>query len=116
LRNTKTIKTPQAEPCRYQRTKFITDFKNTCKTGKINEVITLVHYKGAERIEKVYEKWQLITSHTARRSFITNGLSLGIGSEVIRSWTGHKNDKSFNVYYEIVKKRKKTDIQLLSLK
>ncbi len=85
--------------------------KELARLAGINEKITLVHYKGAERIEQTFEKWQLITTHTARRSFITNGLSLGIGSEVIRSWTGHTNDKSFAVYYEIVKKRKEADIQ-----
>lgn len=81
----------------------------------LNEKVTLVHYQGNERIEETFEKWQLITSHTARRSFITNGLALGIGSEVIRSWTGHQSEKSFKVYYEIVKARKRTDMEKMSL-
>ncbi|PKP29874.1 MAG: hypothetical protein CVT99_15485 [Bacteroidetes bacterium HGW-Bacteroidetes-16] len=89
--------------------------KELAEIAKINESITLVYYQGATRIEKTYKKWQLISSHTARRSFITNGLALGIGSEVIRSWTGHQSERSFKGYYEIVKKRKRTDMNKMNL-
>lgn len=89
--------------------------KELAKQANLNEKITLVHYKGNQRIEEIFEKWQLITTHTARRSFITNGLTLGIGSEVIRSWTGHQSEKSFKGYYEIVKNRKRTDMDKMTL-
>lgn len=85
--------------------------KELAELTGLNERITLVYYQGAERIEKTYFKHQLICSHTARRSFITNGLAVGIGSEVLRSWTGHKSEKSFRAYYEIIAERKKQDIQ-----
>ncbi len=89
--------------------------KELAEIAKINESITLVYYQGATRIEKTYKKWQLITSHTARRSFITNGLALGIGSEVIRSWTGHQSERSFKDYFEVVKARKRTDMNKMNL-
>jgi integrase len=89
--------------------------KELARLAGLVEIVTLVHYRGNERIEETFEKWQLITTHTARRSFITNGLALGIGSEVIRSWTGHQSEKSFKVYYEIVKARKRTDMNKMSL-
>jgi len=85
--------------------------KELAKLAELNEKITLVHYQGSERKEKTYFKWQLICSHTARRSFITNGLAVGIGAEVLKSWTGHKSEKSFAAYYEIVKAKKAADIQ-----
>lgn len=89
--------------------------KELAQLAGLNSKITLVHYKGKERIEETFEKWQLITTHTARRSFITNGLALGIGSEVIRSWTGHQSERSFKAYYEIVKNRKRTDMDKMNL-
>lgn len=89
--------------------------KELAELTGLNEKITLVHYQGAERIEKTYFKHQLICSHTARRSFITNGLAVGIGSEVLRSWTGHKSEESFRAYYEIIAERKKQDIQKLKI-
>lgn len=90
--------------------------KELAKLAGLNESITLVHYKGSERIEETFQKWQLVCTHTARRSFITNGLTLGIAGEVLRSWTGHVNDKSFSVYYEIVKNRKRQDMQKFTFK
>lgn len=89
--------------------------KNLAKLAELNEPVLLVHYKGSQRVEKTYKKHELICTHTARRSFITNGLSLGIGSEVIRSWTGHKTDKAFQVYYEIIKQRKQADMNKFTL-
>jgi hypothetical protein len=38
-------------------------------------------------------------------------LAVGIGAEVLKSWTGHKSEKSFQAYYEIVKAKKAADIQ-----
>lgn len=89
--------------------------KELAQLSGLNSKITLVHFKGKDRIEETFEKWQLITTHTARRSFITNGLTLGIGSEVIRSWTGHASERSFKVYYEIVKNRKRMDMDKMNL-
>jgi len=95
-------------PCNQDYNKFL---KPLAKLAGINDIITLVHFAGDNRIERTFEKWQLISSHTARRSFITNGLALGIGSEVIKSWTGHKSEESFKAYYEVVKERKQKDIK-----
>lgn len=89
--------------------------KELAKLAKLVEPVTLVHYKGSQRIQETFYKWQLVCSHTARRSFITNGLTLGIGSEVLRSWTGHKTDKAFQVYYEIVRARKKQDMSKFNI-
>ncbi|HAK00373.1 MAG TPA: hypothetical protein DCM62_10135 [Bacteroidales bacterium] len=89
--------------------------KELAQLAGLNEKITLVHYKGNQRIEQSFEKWELITTHTARRSFVTNGLAVGIGAEVIRAWTGHQSEKSFKAYYEVVKERKITDIEKMNL-
>jgi len=89
--------------------------KELAQLAGLYDKITLVHYKGSQRKEETFEKWQLITTHTARRSFITNGLTLGIASEVIRSWTGHQSERSFKGYYEIVKNRKRSDIDKMNL-
>jgi integrase len=89
--------------------------KKLAKLAGLNEKIILVHYAGDQRIEQTFEKWQLISSHSARRSFITNGLALGIGSEVLRSWTGHKSEESFRAYYEIVKAKKQADMNKFKL-
>lgn len=46
----------------------------------------------------VYKKWQLLQTHTARRSFATNEYMAGTPTITIMAITGHKTDKSFRSY------------------
>lgn len=63
---------------------------------------TIVYFKGNQRHEEVYPKYAVLTSHCARKTFITNLLYLGVSDRVIREWTGHRDQKSFDVYHKIV--------------
>lgn len=49
------------------------------------------------------EKWQMVSSHTARRSFATNCVLMGIPKMTIMSITGHRTEKAFNKYIRITK-------------
>lgn len=49
------------------------------------------------------EKWQVISSHTARRSFATNAYLAGIPVFRIMLITGHKTEESFFRYIRIGK-------------
>ncbi|MCX6232760.1 MAG: phage integrase SAM-like domain-containing protein [Bacteroidetes bacterium] len=68
---------------------------------------TVITYKGNQRTELTYEKWQLLTTHTARKTFIINALYLGIQPDIIRSWTGHKDHKTMEQYIKIVNEQKR---------
>lgn len=46
-------------------------------------------------------KWELLTTHTARRSFATNEFKAGTPSLAIMAITGHKTEKSFLKYIRI---------------
>ena len=61
---------------------------------------------------KKFQKYELITSHVARKTFITNGLILGMNERVLRNITNSKDEKSFRRYVKIeeVQKRKEMDI------
>ena len=67
-----------------------------------NQPETVIYYKGAERIEETYQKWQLIGTHTGRRTFISNAVFFNIPAEVIMSWTGHKDHKMMERYYKVI--------------
>jgi len=54
---------------------------------------------GDELIEIKNEFWERITSHTARRSFITIMKNKRIPDKVIMSYTGHRSLEVFNNYY-----------------
>lgn len=48
-----------------------------------------------------FPKWQLISSHTCRRSFATNMYLSGIDTLTIMSITGHRTEKSFLKYIKV---------------
>ncbi|MDR1199278.1 MAG: site-specific integrase [Prevotellaceae bacterium] len=75
-----------------------------------NEPQRIVYFKKKERIEKVYPKYELLTTHCGRRTFIVNSLYLGIPAEVIMKWTGHSDYKSMKPYIKIVDKLKKQEM------
>ena len=72
--------------------------KDVCFLAEINKPITMSHYKGAERIDEVKPKYELISSHTGRKTFICNALSLGISPAVVMQWTGHSDFKAMKPY------------------
>ncbi len=78
------------------------DLKILCKLAGINEKFRIVSYKGNKRQEVVKEKWELVGTHTGRRTFIVNALSLGIPPNIVMKWTGHSDYKSMRPYIDIV--------------
>lgn len=60
-----------------------------------------VYYIGSERHDDVVPKYELITTHTARHTFIVTAISLGIPIPVIMEWTGHSNFKNMQPYIAI---------------
>ncbi|MDI1234965.1 MAG: site-specific integrase [bacterium] len=55
-----------------------------------NEAINIIRFKGVKRFESQHMKYSLLTTHTARRSFVTNALELGIPSTIVMQLVGHK--------------------------
>ena len=78
------------------------DIKELCQLAGIDEEIHVVSYKGNERKEERHPKWELVGTHTGRRTFIVNALSLGIPPNVVMKWTGHNDYKAMRPYIDIV--------------
>jgi Phage integrase SAM-like domain/Phage integrase family/Arm DNA-binding domain len=64
------------------------------------EVIKIITKQGIKQ-RIVHEKWEMITSHTARRSFATNEYLAGTPTLTIMAITGHKTEKSFLRYIKL---------------
>lgn len=75
--------------------------KNVGQVCGINQPITLTYYKGNERIDEIFPKWQLLGTHAGRRTFICNALSFGISPQVVMKWTGHSDYKAMKPYIDI---------------
>ena len=57
--------------------------------------------KGGIRVVRSLEKWQLVSTHTARRSFATNMYLIGVPAITIMRITGHKTEKAFMRYIKL---------------
>ena len=58
--------------------------------------------KEGKRQQTRHEKWELLTTHTARRSFATNEYLAGTPTLTIMAITGHKTEKAFLRYIKLV--------------
>lgn len=72
--------------------------KKLCRQTGIVEQVAISEVLGGERKTRWVEKCDLVTTHTARRSFATNAFKSGIPSDLIMSVTGHKTETNFRRY------------------
>ncbi len=75
--------------------------KNIGELAELDEDILKIRNRGKQRIEEVFKKHELISTHTARRSFATNMYKRGIPTRVIMQITGHRTEKAFSSYIKI---------------
>lgn len=67
-----------------------------------NEEIQMARMVGGQRIDETFEKWELLSSHVGRRTFVVTALSLGIPVQIVMKWTGHSNYDAMRPYVDIV--------------
>ncbi|MCM0314310.1 site-specific integrase [Bacteroides fragilis] len=80
----------------------------------INTPITVIYYKGGNRIEEIRPKHELISTHCARRTFISNAIMMGIPPEIVMKWTGHEDYKAMKPYIDIADQAKKDAMKLFN--
>lgn len=88
--------------------------KELCKIAEIDEEIRITTYSGNQRKDEIKKKWELIGTHTGRRTFIVNALSLGITPNVVMKWTGHSDYSSMKPYIDIVDSIKANEMTKLN--
>jgi len=81
--------------------KFNDYIKDVCELAKFSGRVSKSITKGGKRHTEVMEKWEMVSSHTARRSFATNLYKSGFPSISIMSITGHKTEKAFLGYIKV---------------
>ena len=86
--------------------------KEVGKIAGINESITKDTQKSGKAVSFKRKKYQLITTHTARRSFATNMYKRGYSPVQIMSITGHKKESTFLKYIRITNEE---SVRMISL-
>ena len=72
--------------------------------AEIYEPIILTKFRGAEEIQITKLKYEFLTSHTARRTFVTLSLEKGMRPEIVMNITGHKVYATFKKYIKLTSK------------
>ncbi|MDP4285553.1 MAG: site-specific integrase [Bacteroidota bacterium] len=75
--------------------------KEIGELAEINETVKIAITRGGKTENDIFKKWQLITTHTARRSFATNAFLMDVPTISIMKITGHRTEKSFMKYIRI---------------
>jgi integrase len=75
--------------------------KELCQSAGLATEVRITKMRGGVREEAVYPKWQLISCHTARRTFVTLSLQRGVRPEVLMPVTGHTSLRTFQRYIRI---------------
>ena len=86
--------------------------KEVGELAGINETITKDTRKSGKAISFKRKKYELITTHTARRSFATNLYKRGYSPVQIMSITGHKKESTFLTYIRITNEE---SVRMISL-
>lgn len=89
--------------------------KELGEIAELDEKVRITHYEGNKRIDNVYPKYQLISTHIGRRTFIITALSLGIPVQVVMKWTGHSDYKAMKPYVDIADKTKQNEMEKFNL-
>ena len=77
------------------------DLHKLFKLIGIDSPIKITHYEGNKRVDEVRPKYELIGTHTGRRTFICTALAKGIPPTVVMKWTGHSDYKAMKPYIDV---------------
>lgn len=86
--------------------------KDVCELCEFTEPITKIFIQGGERVEETSMKWQLVSTHSGRKTFICFALASGIPPQVVMKWTGHSDYKAMKPYIDIAEKEKKRQMSV----
>lgn len=81
--------------------KFNERLKELGKNAKLKQKVEIVRKKGNLRVKEVHEKWEMMSSHTCRRSFCTNMYLSGFPAEELMRISGHKSPAAFMRYIKV---------------
>ncbi len=86
--------------------------KTLGQKANINEPIKIVRYRGNEQIVIKEPKYNLLGTHTARRTFITLSLEMKMRPETVMAISGHKDFKTMKRYIAVTQKMKANEMKL----
>lgn len=90
--------------------KFGDYIKELCQLAGFTDPIEQTSIRAGRQVKKVFPKYELVSSHTARRSFATNAYKRGLPPREIMKFTGHKTLASFMRYIKLTEEEAATTL------
>ena len=81
------------------------NIKTACSKVGFEDLVNISFTKGGKTVKKGVEKYNLVKTHTARRSFCTNHFADGKSIQNIMLLSGHKTEREFYKYIRIEKRQ-----------
>ena len=75
--------------------------KDVAKLAGLNAPVWQTEIRGGIKRNVKRERWELVKTHTARRSFATNLYKSGVPAHTIMKITGHKSESAFMKYLKL---------------
>ncbi|GAA3969749.1 site-specific integrase [Hymenobacter antarcticus] len=75
--------------------------KEVGQRAQLNTLVERVRYRSGRPENQTFTKWQLLTCHTARRTFVTLALEQGIPNQIVMQVSGHKTFSAFSRYINL---------------
>ncbi len=75
--------------------------KEVGQLAGLTEPTMLTRFRNGQRINQTFPKFELMTTHTARRSFATNAYKASVPVKYIMAVTGHTTEREFYKYVRI---------------
>src|SRR5690606_19640824 len=83
-------------------TRMNVNLKEISKRVKsLHKEVTTEQIRGGMNVSQTKQKWELVTTHTARRSFATNVYKSGFPAMSLMKITGHRSHAAFLIYLKI---------------
>jgi integrase len=79
--------------------------KEVAQLAGLVESVLISITKGGKRVQESFSKYELVSTHTARRSFATNLYLADVPSITIMKITGHKTEKAFLKYIRLTQEQ-----------
>ena len=80
--------------------------KEIGRIAGIDEEVEKKTTKGGKSRMEIFKKYELICTHTGRRSFCTNAYRAGVASQDIMTISGHRTERSFMLYLKLGESQK----------
>lgn len=81
-----------------------------------NTPVNEVFFIGEKRFDQTYLKKDVISTHAGRRTFVVNAIKMNIPTIVVRSWTGHKDERAMKPYTKILNEHKAEEMKKFNRK